>query len=190
MQTVKARKPAIFAHWHGDDVVLITLLRRYRISTIVSTSKDGDLMNTILRMQGALTTRGSSTRGGMSALKGLVRIIKSKGRTCSFAIDAPKGPWGKVKPGVFEMSRLTNAPIFAAGVHADRAWKFEKSWDKTLFPKPFAKVVIIWSGPFSAITREQDPRSEALALELEGALHKTHALAESHSTFDGPRVNG
>jgi lysophospholipid acyltransferase (LPLAT)-like uncharacterized protein len=177
MQIVKARKPCIFAHWHGDDVVLITLLRRYRISTMVSTSKDGTLMNTILRLQGATTTRGSSTRGGMSALKGLVKLIKA-GRTCSFAIDAPKGPLHKVKPGVFEMSRLTHSPIFAAGVVADRAWRFEKSWDKTVFPKPFAKVTILWSGPYPATTRDQDPHSPELAAHLEEALHKTHAEAQ------------
>ena len=145
------------------------------------------MMNTVLRLQGAQTTRGSSTRGGINALKGLIRLIKN-GRTCSFAIDAPRGPWGKVKPGVFEMSRMTKAPIFAAGVWADRAWRFEKSWDKTLFPKPFARVVIMWSGPYPATTKDQDPRSPDLAAALEEALHKTHSLAVQHGTFDGPRV--
>ncbi len=176
MQLVRARQPLIFAHWHGDDVVLITLLRRYRVATMVSTSKDGDMMNTILRLQGAVTSRGSSTRGGINALKGLVRLIKS-GRSCSMAIDAPKGPAHKVKSGVFEISRLTKAPIFAAGVNTDRGWRFHKAWDKTLFPKPFARVVIQWSGPFPAITGDQDPRSPELAQQLEEALRHTHTEA-------------
>jgi len=176
MALVRARKPVIFAHWHGDDVVLITLLRRYRVATMVSTSKDGDMMNTIMRLQGALTTRGSSTRGGINALKGLVKLIKS-GRSCSMAIDAPKGPAHKVKAGVFEMSRLTQAPIFAAGVNADRVWRFHKAWDKTVFPKPFARVYIEWSGPIPAITKDQDPRSEVLAQQLEEALRQGHLKA-------------
>ena len=164
------------AHWHGDELGLIHLAPRYRLATITSTSKDGEMMNTVLHMLGAKTSRGSSTRGGASALKGLLRLAKA-GRNCSFAVDGPKGPLHKAKPGVFEVSRLLNAEIYAVAVACDRAWHFPKSWNKTYLPKPFAKLFIYWSGPFGPVTRDDDPRSPELAKMLETELHRAKAEA-------------
>ena len=116
------REPMIFSHWHGDEIVLVYLTRRYRIATITSTSKDGELMNTVIRLLGGVTTRGSSTRGGTSALKGLLRRLKTGGHNCSLAVDGPKGPLHQVKPGVFEVSRLVQAPIYVPGITCDSCW--------------------------------------------------------------------
>ena len=168
---VKNRQPTIFAHWHGDEIVLISLVRRYRIATIASTSKDGDIMDTVLHLLGAKTSRGSSTRGAVAALKGLLRLIQKDGRNCSFAVDGPKGPIYKAKSGVFEVSRLAKAPIYVAGVSCDRAWIFEKSWNKTFLPKPFSRVFISWTLSLPEVAREQDPRSPEIAKTLEDALH-------------------
>lgn len=174
--SLQNRTPFILAHWHGDEIVLIQLARRYRIATITSTSKDGEMMDLVLHWLGAVTSRGSSTRGGVNALKGLIRLVKS-GYNCSFAVDGPKGPIYKAKPGVFEMSRLFSAPMYAAGVSVDRAWHFPKAWNKTFLPKPFAKIVIQWVGPMGEISREDDPRSPELALGLEKKLWESQALA-------------
>jgi lysophospholipid acyltransferase (LPLAT)-like uncharacterized protein len=135
------KSPFILAHWHGDELVLYWTIPRYRLATIASTSKDGEIMNSLIYLQKGVTSRGSSTRGGVSALKGLIRLVRG-GRNCSFAVDGPKGPIYKVKPGIFEMSRLLQAPIYYAGVSCDSAWKFEKSWNKTFVPKPFSRVFI------------------------------------------------
>jgi lysophospholipid acyltransferase (LPLAT)-like uncharacterized protein len=136
---------------------------------MTSTSTDGEIMNTALKLLGAKTSRGSSTRGGVSALKGLIRLSKA-GRNCTFAVDGPRGPIHEVKPGVFELSRLTNANIYVCGVFCDRAWHFPKSWNKTYFPKPFAKIFVLWTGPINAINKSTDPRSTDLASTLQKQL--------------------
>ncbi len=164
------------AHWHGDELALVQLSPRYRLATITSTSKDGALMNTVLRLLGAKTSRGSSTRGAVQALKGLLRLAKA-GRNCSFAVDGPKGPLHKVKPGIFEVSRMLNAEIFVCGVACDRAWHFPKSWNKTYLPKPFARLAVNWVGPFSPVSRDQDPREISLAENLERELHEAKRTA-------------
>lgn len=167
---LKENKAVILAHWHGDELALMPTVKRYKIATIASQSKDGELMSNVLRWMGARTSRGSSTRGGVQALKGLLRLLK-EGGNCSFAVDGPKGPIYKVKPGVFELSRLIHGPIYAAGVYCDRAIYFPKSWNKTYLPKPFAKIEISWFGPVNEIQKDQDPRNPDLALELENLLH-------------------
>lgn len=172
------KNPILLAHWHGDELALIQLARRYRIGTIVSTSKDGQLMNQVLKWMGAPTSRGSSTRGGVGALKGVIRLVKD-GHNCSFAVDGPKGPIYKVKPGVFEVSKLLEIPIYWAGVSCDRAWTFRKSWNQTYLPRPFARVVIQWHGPLAPLQKSDDPRDEKWAQTLERDLHaaKQQALA-------------
>ncbi|WP_415063451.1 lysophospholipid acyltransferase family protein [Bdellovibrio sp.] len=166
----------MLAHWHGDELALLSIVKRYRIATIASQSKDGELMAKVLKWLGAKTSRGSSTRGGVQALKGLLRLVKDGGN-CSFAVDGPKGPLHKVKPGVFELSRMISGPIYAAGVACDRAIHFPRSWNKTFLPKPFAKVIIYWEGPLAPVSRDADPRNPDLALELEALLHHARQQA-------------
>lgn len=169
--------PCILAHWHGDELAMLGQISRYRVATIASTSVDGDLMNKLIYFMGGVTVRGSSTRGGISALKGLLRIIRDQKRNSSFAVDGPKGPIYKVKPGVFEVSRLMNAPIFPGGVFCDRAWKFERSWNKTYLPKPFARVQFVWGEPIGPFSREIDAHDPQLAAKLEEALHCSREIA-------------
>jgi len=173
---LREKKPFLLAHWHGDEIALIHLCRRYRIATMSSQSKDGQMMSIILRLLGAKTTEGSSTRGGAGGLKGLIRLMR-QGHCCSFAVDGPKGPIYKVKPGVFELSRLLNCPIYYCGVSAIPVISFPKAWNKTYFPKPFAKVVIQWHGPLPPTTKDQDPRDPQLAGNLEGLLHSAKEQA-------------
>lgn len=169
-ESLKNHKSFLLAHWHGDELALVCTAPRYRLATITSTSKDGELMNSVLYWLGVKTSRGSSTRGGTQALKGLLRLAKA-GRNCSFAVDGPKGPLHKVKPGIFEISRLLGSEIYWCAVVCDRAWHFPKSWNKTYLPKPFAKIYVHWEGPIPAVTKEMDPRSADLALGLETKLH-------------------
>lgn len=175
-QAFKERRPFILAHWHGDELCLIHLTKPYRIATITSHSKDGELMTKVVHWLGGATSRGSSSRGGASALKGLIRLFK-EGYTTSFAVDGPKGPIHKVKPGIFEMSRLLKSPIYVAGVATNSAWHFPKAWNKTFLPKPFAKVVIYWVGPTAEIQKDQDPRSVDLAKSLEMKFEQAQLLA-------------
>jgi lysophospholipid acyltransferase (LPLAT)-like uncharacterized protein len=173
---LKEKDPVIFSHWHGDEIVLLQLAGSYRIATITSTSKDGEMMDRLFHFMGGETSRGSSTRGAVQALKGLIRLVKS-GWNCSFAVDGPKGPIYKVKPGVFEVAKLLRAPIYTAGVACDRAIHFPKSWNKTYLPKPFAKIIIAWTGPWPPLSKEEDPRDPERAKFLETELNNAKQQA-------------
>lgn len=162
-------EPLIMAHWHGDELAVLHLVRRYRLATMTSTSRDGSLIDFVIRAFGGKTVRGSSTRGGASALKGLVRLTKG-GHPASMAVDGPKGPIYQVKPGVFELSRLAGAQIFPVSVATNSKHIFEKSWNKAYLPLPFARVAIVYGDPLPVVTREQDPKAPELAQKLSVAL--------------------
>jgi hypothetical protein len=159
-------RPFILAHWHGDGATLAHLVRRYRIVTLASRSKDGRIMATLLRLQGARISTGSSSRGGAVGLRGLVRLMR-EGYNCSFSVDGPRGPIYKVKPGVLETSRLLDCPIYYASVSCDRAFHSHRSWDLAYLPKPFARVEVEWRGPFEAVQRHDDPRDPQMLARLE-----------------------
>lgn len=162
----------IVAHWHGDELGILHLLKEYHVSCIISTSKDGDLMNKAVQLLGAETVRGSSTRGGASALKGIIRTVKN-GRRPSVAVDGPKGPIYKVKPGVLQISRLTQLPIAPISFHASRQKIFEKSWNKSRLPLPFSKLTIQWGEHMEPIKKGEDSRDNNLAEQLEIRLNQT-----------------
>lgn len=171
IESIKLKRPFLLAHWHGDEVILLPLVKRYRLATMTSTSSDGDLMTWIVAKLGGTSSRGSSTRGGVNALRGLIRLIKYEKHNSSVAVDGPRGPIYKVKPGIFEISRLTGAPIYWVGVSASKYHIFNNAWNKAILPFPFAKVRIQWHGPFQNIAPQQDPRSDQLAFDLEQKLN-------------------
>lgn len=164
-------EPIVFAHWHGDELKVIPLIPLYRIATMTSTSKDGELIDFALRRLGGATSRGSSTRGGSGALKGLIRLMKS-GYRASLAVDGPKGPLHRAKPGIFELSRLAQARIVPVGAAADRVITFHKSWNKAQLPKPFSRITVKFNEPMPALTREDSAKDPALAARLEQEIAK------------------
>jgi lysophospholipid acyltransferase (LPLAT)-like uncharacterized protein len=166
----------ILCHWHGDEIVLLSQVRRMQTTTMASLSRDGEIMSALYRLMGGNVVRGSSSRNAVGSFKSLLKIVLS-GRRTSFAVDGPKGPLHQVKSGALEVSRVAQVPIFFAGVYCDRAWRFEKSWNKTYFPKPFAKISIFWKGPFGPLEKSTDPRDSKLLLEAKEILRMAQDLA-------------
>jgi lysophospholipid acyltransferase (LPLAT)-like uncharacterized protein len=167
-KAVREKKPRVYAFWHGDELVIATLTRFYSVATMTSTSKDGEMLDRIVRLMGVRTSRGSSTRGGVSALKGLIDLAK-QGPVPVVAVDGPKGPFHKVKPGIFQIAKMLDAVVVPLGFHATRIKIFEKAWNKARLPLPFSKVIVVWGEPFS-LKSEDDPRDQNLAQSLEVQL--------------------
>ncbi len=166
LKAARARgESLIFSHWHGDELCILTLVTPYNIATMTSTSKDGQLIDFIIRRLSGATSRGSSTRGGVGALKGLVRLMR-EGYCASMAVDGPKGPLHQVKAGVFELSRLAGARIVPMGAASSKAIVFKKSWNKAKLPKPFARVHVHFSEPWPVISRSDDAKDIKLSQRL------------------------
>lgn len=164
---IRENKPRVYAFWHGDELVMISLTRFYSVATMTSTSRDGDLLDRVVRMLGVKTSRGSSTRGGIGALKGLIDIAKT-GYTPVVAVDGPKGPYHKVKPGVFQIAKALEGSVVPISFEASNCYVFQKSWNKARLPLPFAKIVITWGEPI--FIEDRDPRDKELAHVLEARL--------------------
>ncbi|MDW8190267.1 MAG: DUF374 domain-containing protein [Pseudobdellovibrionaceae bacterium] len=185
-ERLKSHAPCIFSHWHGDELALLPLVRRYRVGALVSQSKDGEIMNTFLKLLGAWTIRGSSSRGGSRALLSLIRHIKNTGANCSFAVDGPRGPRHQVKPGIFQLQKKLHpaqVPIFAAGVAVNSYWQFDRSWNKAILPKPFAHIVIHWTESAIKLTETDDSHNQTFVSILTNEMHTSQKEAEKSLKF-------
>lgn len=149
--------PFLGTIWHAGLFCAAHRFRDRGIAIAVSQSRDGDRIDAVLMQLGfGASPRGSSSRGGVAALAGLIRTAR-EGRSLGLLCDGPRGPARICKPGVVATARATGLPIFPIGVAARPALRF-RSWDRTFLPLPFARVV--WDyAPSLTIPRDL-PREE------------------------------
>ncbi|MGC8500744.1 MAG: lysophospholipid acyltransferase family protein [Leptospirillia bacterium] len=168
----------ILAFWHNQilSMPFFTFGRRCRISTLVSLSRDGELTARIVGLWGIGTVRGSSHRGGISALKELLRLAKDPRHHIALTPDGPQGPPFVVKDGPLILAMRSGRPIIPLAVAYQRYFQL-KSWDGFLLPFPFTKAYFVCGDPVH-ITEPSDPAGLERAREkLAQGLDLTNARA-------------
>ena len=167
------------ALFHESMLPCAWLYRGLGYSVAVSRSRDGDLIGATLRALGyADPARGSSSRGGSAALRGLLRHLEG-GTTTAVLVDGPRGPARVAKTGVIALARLAQCPVQPVAISARPAIRL-KSWDRSLIPLPFARVVCAYSEPITIDQSTRDDRSEqAAARALDKTLVAAHHAADA-----------
>jgi lysophospholipid acyltransferase (LPLAT)-like uncharacterized protein len=116
-----------------------------RFGAMISRHRDGEFIARTFKLFGIDSVRGSTTRGGLGALRGMVRFFET-GANLAITPDGPQGPRHTVQMGVIELARLTSAPIIPAACSASRKKVF-KTWDHFILPFPFCEVAYMWGEP-------------------------------------------
>lgn len=157
------------ASWHCNLLLGAFLFRDRDVAVCVSRSRDGDLVAAVLRHLGyADSPRGSSSRGGSAVWRQLAKALRS-GVTVGMLTDGPRGPARRSKRGVARLARQTGVPITPVALSARPRLRL-RSWDRTLLPMPFARVVCCFGDPI-AVPRDADlEREERLRRELDEEL--------------------
>lgn len=165
----------VVAHWHGEELGILHLLKRYRVACMVSQSFDGELVARMIHHLGSKAVRGSSSRGAVQALKGILRLAKEGWRP-SVAVDGPRGPRHEVKKGVVEIAKILKVPILPINMACSKSFIFQKSWNKSELPLPFSRIVVEWGVP---IHFEASKELEAYLNPIAEALHRGRASCMS-----------
>ncbi len=166
----------IVAVWHQrflPGLAYASKLRRFKPCAMISQSEDGDLIAPLAKRLGIKPVRGSSSRGGKTALATIVRAL-NKNPSAIHVVDGPKGPKGVVKPGLLKMAQVSGATIIPFFISTDKAWTMN-SWDRFLIPKPFSKVMLRWGEPFSVPRNVDSETFENLRKEIENKLAEGYA---------------
>src|SRR5262245_24025137 len=80
----------IYVFWHENILLPCYQYARRDIKVLISQPADGEMIAQVCQHTGFGTIRGSSTRGGMKALRKMLRAS----RNCHIAVipDGPRGP--------------------------------------------------------------------------------------------------
>lgn len=103
-------KRVIIAFWHARQFMMPLTYRGTLAHILISQHDDGEIIARIVERFGFRAVRGSSTRGGVEALRELIRLGRS-GVDLVVTPDGPNGPRQVAKMGVIQLARASRLPI-------------------------------------------------------------------------------
>ena len=143
--------------WHQQFFALIRHFSNYRDASpaiMISRSRDGELIAGVAELAGWHTARGSSSRGGRTAMREMIDRVKTHGLGAHI-LDGPTGPPGVVKKGAVKIAMASGAAIVPVYTVPTNHWHVN-SWDRFIIPKPFSRVTIKF-GPLRHFEENEDP---------------------------------
>ena len=166
----EAGHQVVFSFWHGRQFMLLGDRRGTKAVVMVSLSHDGTLQKAVLERYGFKIIRGSVTRQGRTALRGMIRLMKEQGYDSVVAVDGPSGPRHLVKPGVSLLASSTGAYLVPTSAALRSRWRL-KSWDRMEIPRPFTTGWIVYGEPLlvSAVAGGRQQALEILQQRIDEA---------------------
>lgn len=171
----------IFAIWHQNLFPGILAQGGHSYIVIISQSQDAQPAAFTCQRLGHLVVRGSSRKGrvdknGRAAKEEMIDFLK-QGYPGAISVDGPKGPAFKVKAGIVDMAKKSQALVVPYVLYSASYWQF-RSWDRFRLPKPFSKILVSYGEPINVA-------SEEIAFEtyqslIEQGLNKQTALSENN----------
>lgn len=165
-------KPLLWVFWHNRLFALSYMFEKFFPgrpgAALVSASKDGEIIATIMERFGIRPIRGSSSRRGAAALVEMKRSIEA-GYITAVTPDGPRGPKYSVGPGLVKLAQVTQGTVLPMEVRYSSFWAL-KSWDRFRLPKPFSKVHVTFHPVVAVAKTNSDSEFEAERLRLEKLL--------------------
>jgi lysophospholipid acyltransferase (LPLAT)-like uncharacterized protein len=166
----------LYCIWHNRLALCMVVYYSYirkksrsnGLAVMVSASKDGALLSSVLECYGVQPVRGSTSRRGHQALRELTTWSK-KDYDLAITPDGPRGPCYVVQDGVIALAQLTEKPIVPVSYHL--GWKIRlKSWDRFQIPLPFSRCEMFFGEPVCVPRGASEAEREKLRVELENTL--------------------
>ncbi len=172
-----AGEPLILAFWHGRMVMMPFGYRGRGACIMNSRHRDGALISRAIEPFGIEVVRGSSSRGWVGGIKGLLEAAE-KGKDLVVVPDGPRGPRCRAKSGVVQLARATQLPIYPVSCSASRHRILRRSWDWLCIPLPGAQVVYAVEEPLRISSDAGGDEVEEACAELERRLNRATERAD------------
>jgi len=134
--------PMIYAFWHEQLVMMPWMQFRPPTVAPISRSDDGDFTTELFARVGVEAVRGSSSRDGAIAARGMIAAARA-GRDTGLTPDGPRGPARIVQPGATWIARATGCPLLPVAFASTPVGRL-RTWDRMLLPLPFARGVFVY----------------------------------------------
>jgi len=169
---------AIYVTWHQRMAYHFHYFGSRHVTVMISQSRDGEYVSRMAKWLGFRNVRGSSTRGGRTALKELIQKIKD-GEIGGMLADGPVGPARIAKIGSVILARKTQVPLIPILWSADRYWMLN-TWDRYLIPKPFARIAFYYGEPIRVPPAAKREELESFRVLLENRLNEGTSWCDAH----------
>ena len=169
----------VLAFWHGDLFMMPWYLSRLSgmgvgVTYLVSPSMDGEYAVKLLNVIGGRTVRGSATRSGTKAIRGLYRVIVKEKGSPVVAADGPRGPRHRCKKGAVVLGQLTDARIVPLAAAPRRSFEL-RTWDRMPVPLPFTRIALEVGEPKET---PQDPTEDEVEVRRQRLEIEINTLGE------------
>jgi lysophospholipid acyltransferase (LPLAT)-like uncharacterized protein len=173
----RGERPVIVAFWHNRLALMPYCWPSPRpFHMLISGHPDGQLIARAVGALGIATIAGSTTRGGGTAVRELVRRLKA-GESVGITPDGPRGPAEVAQAGVIALARLSGAPILPAAVSVSHRVRLG-TWDRLIVGLPFGRGAMVWGEPI-VVPRDCDPdQAQRLQQRVQDELNRVSAAAD------------
>lgn len=156
--------------WHSRTIMMPNFWNKENpASALVSPHRDGRLIAGLLHKFDIKTIDGSSNENAHNAAVSIIHALKNH-HTVAIVPDGPLGPRMRLKKSAVYFAQKSGAPIICSTYSIKNASILTKTWDNTMFPKPFSKGIIIVSEPVY-IPKDADEKAlEKYRLQIENIL--------------------
>jgi hypothetical protein len=171
----------IYALWHENFLIPIARFGNPTVAALVSSHADGQLLGSLIRSNGMGVVRGSTSRGGIAAVRRVLRDDVAH-RHLAVTPDGPRGPRRQVQPGIVYLASRTGMQIVPIGVGHRNPWRVN-SWDTFAIPRPFSRVRCLFGEPLyippDLNTDMLEPHRNLLQIELDRLSRAAESWAET-----------
>lgn len=166
----------IFVFWHEYIGLVLPRWGQTPLSILVSKHRDAEWANQTALALGINIVRGSTTRGGSSA----IRKLKRQGEFSSLGLspDGPRGPRRQMALGPVYLASVLQMPIVPVGIGVSSAWRLS-TWDRFVFPKPFSRARVIFGPKIYLKPKMKRDQLETTRAKIQKLLNDLTHHAES-----------
>jgi lysophospholipid acyltransferase (LPLAT)-like uncharacterized protein len=141
------------------------------MAAVVSASRDGAFLASILEHFNIEPIRGSSSRRGPQALLEATTWAVDKNHSVVITPDGPRGPCYKIQEGIISLAQLTGKPIVPLAYEASSKLQL-RSWDKFQIPLPFARCTYSYAKPIFVPREADEAERERIRTHLESVMRE------------------
>jgi hypothetical protein len=165
----------IYVFWHEYLLWPLHMRGHCNLSILLSRHRDAEVLSYAARHLGFSIVRGSSSRGGLQAIRQL--MADSQRMNLAITPDGPRGPRRILAQGPIYLASRLQLPLVCIGMAYDRPWRL-KSWDRFAIPKLCSRARSIVGPELHLPARLDRDGIEHYRLQIERMLNRLTEEAE------------
>jgi lysophospholipid acyltransferase (LPLAT)-like uncharacterized protein len=131
------RGQKIYLFWHEYILFPFFQRRHCNLAMLLSRHRDAEILSRAAYHMGFGLVRGSTRRGGVAAIRALLR--KSRSMHLAITPDGPIGPRRRMAVGPVFLASKLGLPLVLLGFGYDHPRRLN-TWDRHALPRPFSRA--------------------------------------------------